>query len=208
MFYFVKKPRWLRRLYGDCLWEINTNEKILYLTFDDGPHPEETPFVLQQLRKFNAKATFFCIGENVVAHPQLHQQVLEEGHVVGNHTYSHIDGWKTGNKKYYADIQQASGVIHTNLFRPPFGHITWRQVRTLKDSGNKMRTVLWSVLSADFDVATPEEKCLDNVRDNAAPGSIVLFHDSAIASKNMRYALPRVLEHFSRQGYAFHSIRP
>lgn len=207
MLYFVKKPQWLRRFYGDCLWEVNTTEKILYLTFDDGPHPEETPFVLQQLRKFNAKATFFCIGENVVAHPQLHRQVLDEGHAVGNHTYSHIDGWKTRNKKYYSDIQQASRVIDTNLFRPPFGHITWRQVKTLKENDRTMQTVLWSVLSADFDAATPEEKCLDNVVKNAGPGSIVLFHDSAIASRNMRYTLPRVLEHFSNEGYAFHRIR-
>jgi peptidoglycan-N-acetylglucosamine deacetylase len=208
MFYFVKKPRWLRSFYGDCLWEINTSEKILYLTFDDGPHPAETPFVLDQLKKFNAKATFFCIGENVVAHPQLYQQILDEGHAVGNHTHSHIDGWKIRNKKYFADIAQAAGVMKTDLFRPPFGHITWKQVRALKNSDHKMRTVLWSVLSADFDEATPEEKCLDNVLRHARPGSIVLFHDSVIASKNMRYALPKVLEHYSRQGYAFHGIRP
>jgi peptidoglycan/xylan/chitin deacetylase (PgdA/CDA1 family) len=206
MFYFVKKPKWLRRFYGDCLWEVDTSAKELYLTFDAGPHPEETPFVLDELKKYNAKATFFCIGENVVAHPQMLQRIVQEGHSIGNHTQSHIDGWKTRNKKYYADIQQAAQVINTRLFRPPFGHITWNQVKALQRSDANLKTVLWCVLCADFDEATPHERCLENVIASARPGSIILFHDSDIASRNMRYSLPRVLDHFTQQGYSFKAI--
>jgi peptidoglycan/xylan/chitin deacetylase (PgdA/CDA1 family) len=207
MLYFVKKPKWVRRFYGDCIWEIDA-EKTLYLTFDDGPDPGETPFVLEQLEKYNAKATFFCIGRNVIAQPEVYHQVIAAGHSVGNHTHSHIDGWKTGNKKYFADILQAADVIGSSLFRPPFGHITWNQVKSLKSKVSNLKTILWDVLSADFDEATSKEKCLYNVLATAKAGSIVLFHDSAIASKNMRYALPRVLEHFSGQGYQFKAIEP
>jgi peptidoglycan/xylan/chitin deacetylase (PgdA/CDA1 family) len=208
MLYFVKKPKWVRRFYGDCIWEINTNEKALYLTFDDGPDPAETPFVLEQLDKFNAKATFFCIGKNVAANADLYQQVVSAGHSVGNHTHSHIDGWKTRNGKYFADIQQAATVINSSLFRPPFGHITWNQVKNLKRTPSNYKTVLWNVLSADFDEGTPKEKCLDNVINSATAGSIILFHDSSVASRNMRYTLPRVLQHFNEQGYTFKAIQP
>jgi len=206
MFYFVKKPKWLRRFYGDCIWEMNTTDKVLYLTFDDGPDPNETPFVMEQLKQYNAKATFFCIGKNVIAHPELYDQLIREGHVVGNHSHSHIDGWKTNNTKYFRDIEDAAKVIESNIFRPPFGHITWNQVRYLKNQPNKLKTILWNVLSADFDEQTPEEKCLRNVVDNAKPGSIVLFHDHSVASRNLRYALPRVLAHFKQQGYRFEAI--
>jgi peptidoglycan/xylan/chitin deacetylase (PgdA/CDA1 family) len=136
------------------------------------------------------------------------QQVTAEGHSVGNHTHTHIDGWKTRNKKYFSDIRQAAEVIDAKLFRPPFGHITWNPVNALKRPGTNLKTVLWSVLSADFDNATPEEKCLHNVLDSARPGSIILFHDSSVASRNMRYSLPRVLEHFGDKGYSFKAIAP
>lgn len=208
MLYFVKKPKWIRRFYGDCVWEIDAAEKALYLTFDDGPDPDETPFVLEQLDRYNAKATFFCIGKNVIDRPGVYHQVIAAGHSVGNHTYSHIDGWKTANKKYFTDILQAAAVINSSLFRPPFGHITWNQVKNLKGKVNNLKTVLWDVLSADFDEATPKEKCLYNVLGTAKAGSIILFHDNTIASRNMRYALPRVLEHFSEQGYQFKAIEP
>ena len=207
MFYFVKKPKWMRRFYGDCIWEMNTTDKVLYLTFDDGPDPEETPFVIEQLKKYNAKGTFFCIGQNDISHPGLYQQLINEGHSVGNHSHSHIDGWKTNNKKYFSDIDDASKVIKSNLFRPPFGHITWNQVRHLKNQEHKLKTILWNVLSADFDENTPKEKCLSNVLDNAKAGSIVLFHDHTVASKNLRYALPKVLNHFSELGFQFKAIK-
>ncbi len=207
MFYFVKKPKWMRKFYGDCIWEMNTSEKVLYLTFDDGPDPAETPFVIEQLKKYNAKATFFCIGENVVDNPGLYNQLIEEGHSVGNHSHSHIDGWKTNNKKYYSDIATAATVIKSNIFRPPFGHITWNQVKYLKNNEHKLKTILWNVLSADFDNNTPKEKCLRNVLDNAKEGSIVLFHDHSVASQNLRYALPKVLEHFTKKGFQFAAIK-
>jgi peptidoglycan/xylan/chitin deacetylase (PgdA/CDA1 family) len=186
---------------------MNAPGKVLYLTFDDGPHPVETPYVLDQLEQYDAKASFFCIGKNVELHPGLYQEVIDKGHSVGNHGYAHIDGWKTSNKKYFSDVAQAAQIIKTPLFRPPFGHITWNQVNHLKKEGFGLRTILWNVLSADFDENTPVEKCLYNVTSNAQPGSIVLFHDSDAASRNMRYALPRVLEHFSEQGYRFEGIR-
>jgi peptidoglycan-N-acetylglucosamine deacetylase len=206
MFHFVKKPKWVRRFYGDCTWEMNTPEKVIYLTFDDGPDPGETPFVLEQLKKYNAKATFFCIGKNVVAHQEIYNRLISEGHRVGNHTYSHIDGWKTNNKNYFSDIKEAAKVIDSNIFRPPFGHITWKQVRHLKSQDHKLRTILWNVLSADFDENTSEEKCFSNVADNAEAGSIILFHDHTVASKNLRYALPKVLAHFSSLGFQFKAI--
>lgn len=208
MLYFVKKPQWVRRFYGDCIWEMNTSEKILYLTFDDGPNPHETSYVLEQLDKYNAKATFFCIGENVSNHSNIFKQVVDAGHSVGNHTHTHIDGWKTRNDRYYKDIATAAEVINSPLFRPPFGHITWNQVRNLKNQYSGFKTVLWNLLSADFDTTITPQKCLENVIDHAKPGSIILFHDSDLASKNMRYALPRVLEHFSNEGYRFEKITP
>lgn len=206
MIYFVRKPRWVRKFYGDCTWEVATGDKALYLTFDDGPDPEETPFVMEQLAKFGAKGTFFCLGSNVVKHPELYRQLVAEGHAVGNHSYSHLDGWRSSNSRYYNDIAAASKVIDSNLFRPPYGHITWNQVNRLKKDEHNLRTILWSVLSADFDENTPKEKCFRNVADHAKEGSIVLFHDSTVASRNMRYALPRVLEHFSAKGFRFEAI--
>jgi peptidoglycan/xylan/chitin deacetylase (PgdA/CDA1 family) len=206
MLYFVKKPKWVRKFYGDCTWEIKTAEKVLYLTFDDGPDREETPFVLEQLEKYNAKATFFCLGQNVVKQPQVYRWILSNGHSVGNHTFSHIDGWKSSNKKYFEDIKEASNLIYTKLFRPPYGHITWNQVNWLKSNDYQLKTILWNLLSADFDKNISKEKCLHNVIDNATKGSIILFHDSSIASKNMRYALPRVLDHFSAMGYYFQAL--
>ena len=197
----------MRKFYGDCLWEINTTEKVLYLTFDDGPDPEVTPFVLEQLNKFNAKATFFCIGKNVATHTSTYDSVIKEGHAIGNHTFSHIDGWKTRNSKYFTDISEAGKYINSNLFRPPFGHVTWRQVGKLK-ADSQLKTVLWSVLSADFDENTPKENCLKYVTGNSKEGSIVLFHDTKGASKNLRYALPRALEHFSSRGFRFEKIIP
>lgn len=205
MFHFVKKPKWLRRFYGDCIWEIATNEKVIYLTFDDGPHPTETPFVLDQLAKHNAKATFFFIGKNVVEYPEIRQQVVDAGHAIGNHTNTHIDGWKTGNNRYFQDINEAAASIPSTLFRPPFGHITWRQVKKLKRQ-QKLKTILWSVLSADFDEGTTPERCFENVIRHSGPGSIVLFHDSSLASRNMREALPRVLEYYTEKGYRFEKL--
>ncbi|CAN5120817.1 polysaccharide deacetylase family protein [soil metagenome] len=206
MIYFKHKPRWLRKFYGNCVWEINSPEKAVYLTFDDGPHPEETPFVLQQLKNANAKATFFCIGKNVNEHYNIYEQIVAAGHATGNHTYTHPDGWMTVQSKYLQDVAKAKNIINSNLFRPPYGHIKSSTVRSLQNEFG-LKTVLWDVLSGDFDAATSGEQCFNNVIENSKEGSIIVFHDSAKAAGNLRYALPKILEYFTDKGFEFKSIK-
>ncbi len=201
--YFVKNPAWLRLLYPNCVWKINTAERVLYLTFDDGPS-KETDFVLQQLTSYHAKATFFCLGQNVVQHRSLFQELISEKHSVGNHTWAHLNGWKTMKELYLEDIKRASGVIPSKLFRPPYGRISHKQIDGVKQQGFKI--LMWSVLSADFDKRISPEKCYKNVAMNAFPGAIVLFHDAIHSAANLRYALPRVLDVFSERGYRFEAI--
>ena len=209
MFYFVKTPWWLKRIYGSYTWSMPSNEKTLYLTFDDGPHPEATPFVLKQLKEYNALATFFCIGKNVVAHSEIYKQIMNEGHVTGNHTYNHLNGWKTGNDIYLKDIALASKEIDSNLFRPPYGRITSFQAKNLKAvmQGKEPKVIMWDVLSADFDTDCTPEQCLANVILPTVPGSIIIFHDSEKAFSKLQYALPRMLKYFSEKGYSFKSLQ-
>ena len=183
-------------------------EKTLYLTFDDGPHPIATPFVLNQLKRYNALATFFCIGKNVVAHQDIYDQIINEGHAVGNHTFNHLNGWKTNNDVYLEDVSQASRNIDSNLFRPPYGRITSFQASNLKPAmkGKEPRVIMWDVLSGDFDINCTAEQCLANVVLTAVPGSIIVFHDSEKALTKVKYALPRVLKYFHEKGYQFRSI--
>ena len=206
MFYFTKKPWILKQIYGDCMWEVKEEEKSIYLTFDDGPHPEDTPFILDQLEKYNAKATFFCLGRNVAAHPKIYKRLSDDGHSIGNHTYDHYDGWRTNNNIYFDDIIKAKQLITSHLFRPPYGHITRFEVKRLIDQFG-LKTIMWTIMAGDFDSKTSGEECLHNVIDAATPGSIVVFHDNDSASKNMRYALPKALEYFKNNGYAFKSIQ-
>ena len=208
MFYFVKTPWWLKRIYDSYTWSIPSNEKILYLTFDDGPHTEATPFVLKQLKQYNALATFFCIGKNVVSHPDIYKQILNEGHVTGNHTYNHLNGWKTSNDIYLQDISLASKEINSNLFRPPYGRITSFQAKNLKAAmgGKEVKVIMWDVLSADFDIECTPEQCLANVVLPTVPGSIIVFHDSEKAFPKLQYSLPRMLKHFAEKGYSFKSL--
>lgn len=209
MFYFVKTPWWLRMIYGSYVWKMPANEKTLYLTFDDGPHPEATPFVLQHLKQHNALATFFCIGKNVVMHPQLYKRITDEGHAIGNHTYNHLNGWKTANDVYMNDIAMASREIDSNLFRPPYGRITSFQAKNLNAAmlGKKTKVIMWDVLSADFDPDCTAEQCLSNVILPSAPGSIIVFHDSEKAFSKLEYTLPRVLKYFSAKGFLFKSLQ-
>ena len=208
MFYFVKTPWWLKRIYDSYIWNMPSNEKNIYLTFDDGPHPIATPFVLQQLKQYNALGTFFCIGKNVISYPDIYRQIIKEGHVTGNHTYNHLNGWNTPNDRYMNDIALASREIDSNLFRPPYGRITSFQAKNLKPvmKGKDFKVIMWDVLSADFDVDCSPKECLANVILTAVPGSIVVFHDSEKAFPRLEYALPRVLNYFSEKGYSFRSL--
>jgi peptidoglycan/xylan/chitin deacetylase (PgdA/CDA1 family) len=201
--YLVKTPWWLKKIYPSLTWSIPTREKELYLTFDDGPNPLATPFVLDALKQFNAIATFFCIGKNVLQHPGLYERILLEGHRTGNHTHNHLNGWKTEDDIYYDNIMQAKKVITSNLFRPPYGRIKTSQVAQIDPS---FKIVMWDVLSGDFDVKLSPEKSLRYVKAKTTAGSIIVFHDSEKAFKRLSYALPKVLEFFSEQGYKFRSI--
>jgi peptidoglycan/xylan/chitin deacetylase (PgdA/CDA1 family) len=208
MFYFVKTPWWLKRIYDSYTWSIPSSEKNLFLTFDDGPHPEATPFVLKQLKQYDALATFFCIGKNVVTYPEIYKQILKEGHSSGNHTYNHLNGWRTSNDLYMKDIALASKEINSNLFRPPYGRITSFQAKNLKAvmQGKEAKVIMWDVLSADFDIDCTPEQCLANVILATVPGSIIVFHDSEKAFPKLQYALPRMLKYFSEKGYSFKSL--
>ena len=206
MFYFVKTPGWLKNIYKRFTWSIPVNDKIIYLSFDDGPHPVITPFVLDELKKYNAKASFFCIGKNVLAYPEVYKRIIEEGHSVGNHSFNHLNGWKTVDALYLDDIAEAKKYIDSNLYRPPYGRITRFQLGQLSLPRFNLKTVMWTVLSGDFDTGITPEKCLRNVLYKCSPGSIVVFHDSEKANERMRYALSGTLEHYAKDGYRFEKI--
>lgn len=201
--YLVKTPWWIRKLYPSLTWSIPTEEKEVYLTFDDGPHQTITPFVLDVLKQYKAKATFFCIGKNVKAHLPVYEQILSEGHKVGNHTYSHFNGKKTADELYINDILAAKEYIDSNLFRPPYGRITKFQIQQLK---SLFKIVMWDVLSGDFDINLTPQNSLQHVVTNVRPGSIVVFHDSQKALPRLSYALPKALEFLSQKGYTFKSL--
>jgi peptidoglycan/xylan/chitin deacetylase (PgdA/CDA1 family) len=207
MFYLVNTPWWLKTLYRGLVWQIPTKEKVLYLSFDDGPHPVATPFVLDELKKYDAKATFFCIGKNVDGYPQLYRRILLEGHRAGNHTYDHLNGWKVDDKRYLENIRDAARLIDSDLFRPPYGRISAFQSSLLRSAPFHYKIIMWQVLSADFDRTLTADRCARYVKRHARPGSIVVFHDSEKAFDRLRGALPAVLEHFSGLGYRFEAIR-
>ena len=208
MFYVVRMPGWLKKIYSSSfIWRMpDNNSNTLYLTFDDGPHPAVTPWVLDELRKYDARATFFCIGKNVNEYPQIYNRVLREGHRVGNHTQDHLNGWKTHNDRYLDNIRLAAQVIDSDLFRPPYGKIGAFAARLLQEAPRPFKIIMWDVLSGDFDRSLTGARCARNVIRYGRPGSIVVFHDSEKAFDRLRQALPAVLEHFSRMGYRFESI--
>ena len=203
MGYLVTAPWYLRMFWPSFTWRVKTTEKVLYLTFDDGPHPVATPFVLDELKKANAKATFFCIGKNVLENPGIYQRILSEGHRTGNHTHHHLNGWSSSAATYLQSVKQAAAHIESDLFRPPYGRIRPSQSRSLK---RDYRIVMWSVLSGDFDTQLDGARCGQHVIRNGKPGSIVVFHDSEKAFPRLMEALPAVLHHFSRKGYRFESL--
>jgi peptidoglycan/xylan/chitin deacetylase (PgdA/CDA1 family) len=206
--YFIKTPWWVKKVFSSYVWDIPTTEKIVYLSFDDGPHPNITPWVLEQLNKHNAKASFFCIGKNVLKHPSVYQQVLAEGHAIGNHTHHHLNGWKTPPAEYLADIEEASKYINSGLFRPPYGRITKAAWKGLPKALNvpEVKVIMWDVLSADFDNRISKETCVTNVLKNARPGSVVVFHDSEKAFANLQFALPLILSNLKNEGYRLEEI--
>jgi peptidoglycan/xylan/chitin deacetylase (PgdA/CDA1 family) len=214
---WVKTPHCIRALAPDVLWQMPSSEKKLYLTFDDGPVPEVTSFVLEQLKKHRAKATFFCIGDNVRKHPDVFREVLDDGHTIGNHTIHHISGWQLSEEVYLEEVascekelktaknkENENGIdTGTKLFRPPYGKLKPSQYKKLKA---QYQIVLWDVLSYDFDVNISGETVAENIINNAESGSIVVLHDSAKAFPRLKIALPKVLEHFSENGWKFESI--
>ncbi|WP_255077579.1 polysaccharide deacetylase family protein [Lacihabitans sp. CCS-44] len=196
-------------LFPKYIWRIKTAEKKIYLTFDDGPIPEVTEWVLEQLKIFNAKATFFCVGENVLKHHEIYEKVVAAGHAVGNHTQNHLKGWKTENDAYlknFTEFQNSIEIINkaqTQLFRPPYGQLKPTQAKEILKTH---KILMWSVLTRDYDKSFNAEKCLENAIRKTKSGSIVLFHDSLKAQKNLYYVLPKYLVYFSKKGYAFCAI--
>ncbi len=206
MIYMVKFPWFLKILYPGGIWSIKTQKKNLYFTFDDGPNAGSTIFILNELKKYNAEATFFCIGKNVDEYPELYSKIIEENHAVGNHTYNHLNGWKTKDKIYLDNIYKATELIRSNLFRPPYGRITKFQLKQLSGLKFKLKTIFWDVLSGDFDEKLSKENCYLNVIKNAKPGSIIVFHDSDKAFEKIKYVLPKALDYFSGKGFQFKKI--
>lgn len=199
----MRVPAIVKAYYPDLIWRIPTSQKEIYLTFDDGPTPFVTKWVLDQLRLYNAKATFFCLGKNVKEHPVIYKNILKEGHAVGNHTFDHKNGWKSNNFEYIRNVLKGSVWIRSDLFRPPYGRIKKAQIKKLKD---RFRIVMWDVLSEDYNSSISSEKCFHTVRNQSRNGSIVVFHDSRKAQKNLKKILPEVLAYFSERGYLFKAI--
>ncbi|MEO6188914.1 MAG: polysaccharide deacetylase family protein [Ginsengibacter sp.] len=206
MIYLVKTPLVVKKLYPQCVWNLPAGGKTLYLTFDDGPHPEVTRFVLAELKKYNAHATFFCIGNNVQQHFETYKEMISQGHRPGNHTFDHLNGWRVKDGQYLKNIEKAAKIIDSDLFRPPYGRITRFQIKALGGNRFNFRIIMWSVLSGDFDEKLSEEGCYLNVVNNAEPGNVIVFHDSVKAFPRLNYALPRVLQHFSKKGFEFKVI--
>jgi peptidoglycan-N-acetylglucosamine deacetylase len=200
-----RTPFFLPFFYPSLIWRIPTDKKELYLTFDDGPINGPTEFVLETLARASAKATFFCIGDNIRKHPDVFQKVIAAGHTIGNHTFNHLNGWTTRNADYVKNVQLFDSILPTplpTLFRPPYGRITRSQIRAL----NQYKIVMWDVLSFDYNKSLSGESCLRKTIKATRPGSILVFHDSLKAEKNMTYIMPRLVNHFAEQGYSFKAI--
>jgi peptidoglycan/xylan/chitin deacetylase (PgdA/CDA1 family) len=201
--YLVRPPFLLKNLYREMLWRVRTKEKIIFLSFDDGPHPEITGWVLDQLKVHDAKAIFFCVGENVQRYPEMYARILAEGHLTGNHTHNHLNGWNSDSRVYLKNLVSCSHLVHTSFFRPPYGRLKKSQAERIR---KHFTIVMWDVLSGDFDHATTPEKCLDNTLKYSREGSVVVFHDSVKARENLVYVLPRYLEEMKRSGYRFETF--
>ena len=195
-------PRLLRRVIPEATWEFDDAEGV-YLTFDDGPTPGITEWILATLAKYDAKATFFMLGKNAEHYPDLHQRIIDAGHRIGNHTYSHQKGWGVPLERYVEDVDYANGILGSTLFRPPYARVTPSQMRAV---AQRYKIVMWSIISYDYSQTTSPQKCLRNVTSQLAPGSIVVFHDSEKSFRNMSYALPRTLEYIKSKGWKCKAI--
>ncbi len=216
--YLVKSPLFLKWYYSSLIWNKPRKDKIIYLTFDDGPIPNVTDFVLNTLKSHHVKATFFCIGDNINKYPNIFEQLKKDGHSIGNHTYNHLKGWDTDDDTYVDNFIACQKLTQTTLFRPPFGRIKKSQIKKLKAQSLKLKAtpssqlvthnsqlqiIMWDVLSGDFDEKVSPEKCYQNVINNVQNGSIIVFHDSLKAFDRLKYALPKTLKHLSENGYQF-----
>ncbi len=209
-----KTPRLVKKIFPKYTWDLSSiNENKIYLTFDDGPIPIVTEFVLEQLNHYNAKATFFCIGDNIQKHPDVFNLILSQGHTIGNHTMNHLKAWKNNHDTYIQNVIECEEIIQKHkkslqnvqkLFRPPHGQISHSKFKTLENLGYHI--ILWDVLSKDWELSTSPEECFQNVIENVKPGSIIVFHDSIKASKNVTATLPKVLEYFTKKGFVFEAI--
>lgn len=204
MSYIARVPSLLFRISRNLNWKVPTEDKEIYLTFDDGPTPEVTRWVLSQLKEYGAEATFFCLGKNVKANPDIYLDILEAGHMTGNHSFSHAKGFRTRTKEYVENVKLARDYIDSRLFRPPYGRILPSQINALRKDYD---IIMWSVLSVDYDRTLDVQEVVNNVLNNVFPGAIVVFHDSVKASKNLYAALPIILKELDAQGYKMHSLK-
>ncbi len=224
---WIKTNGLIKKIFSNYIWDLPNRENKIYLTFDDGPTPEITEWTLNQLQRYNATATFFCIGDNIRKYPAIFKRVIENNHTIGNHTFNHLNGWKISNEIYLKNVELCSNELtnecsvlsaqyseksdcqlsteHCQLFRPPYGKIKPSQSKQLRKQGYKI--IMWDVLSEDFDTTVSKEKCLENVINNVQSGSIIVFHDSVKAFPHLEYVLPKVLEIGSKKGFVFEAIR-
>jgi len=212
LLHFYQTPGIFRRLSKDLVWKIPASKPEIYLTFDDGPIPGLTEFILEILADFDARATFFCVGDNIFKHPAICDKVVKSGHLIGNHTYNHISGWATQHKLYFKNIENCQSFISRHqdtlsqpLFRPPYGKISKSQIKILRD---KYQIIMWDVLTYDFDKSHTPQKSLEKIIYGTKPGSIVVFHDNYKAENKLKYMLPRYLKYFAEKGYTFKKLAP
>ena len=213
-FYWIKTNFIVKKIFSKYIWDIPNNEKRVYLTFDDGPTPGITEWTLSQLEEFDAKATFFCIGDNINKFPEIFNSVLSKGHSIGNHTFNHLKGWETSTKEYIENVALCQEAISKHskienlkpaIFRPPYGRIKRAQAKELRKLGYKI--IMWDILTADFDAEVNPEQCLQNVLKNVTSGSIIVFHDSKKAFRNLEFALPKTLEFLKEKGFSFEVLK-
>jgi peptidoglycan/xylan/chitin deacetylase (PgdA/CDA1 family) len=212
MFYWIKTNRFVKKIFSNYIWDIPNTENKIYLTFDDGPTPKITEWVLEELIKHNAKATFFCIGNNIKKHPEIFKKVIRQGHSVGNHTFNHLNGWKTSTAEYLKNtflceeqiLESKIYNLKSKIFRPPYGKIKASQAKRLRQLGYKI--IMWDVLTADFDTTISGEKCLENATKSVTSGSIIIFHDSIKAFPHLEYTLPKALKYFKEKGFVFEKL--